>query len=161
MDAQTIAIVGLCTTAAVGFFAVFGPMRTARHDREHRVELARVEARGSRRERAYPDFAAYLERVRLLLERTEPMRGPVDDPPERLPDDEWVVVNGRLRVTASLEVQEAINKAHRAANEFIERLREYKRFEPNAGIQMHKARIGALAAIDTPLDLMNYELDNL
>ena len=178
MNAQTIAIVGLLTTAVVGLFAVVGPMVNARYDRQHRVELDRASARRSRREGAYIDFSAFLERLRLQLLRYEPLLqlfGPIPDPPGPLPDDEWMALSGRLRVSASTEAQEAISEAHKAANDFIVNMRRYQSHragapvepesseDPNEspGMRMHNARQHAMKMIDDAQDLMNNEIDNL
>jgi hypothetical protein len=57
-------------------------------ERAHGERLARSGRLHEQRRAAYVEIARLLERQRLYLVRTEPLRGPKPDPPPPLSDDE-------------------------------------------------------------------------
>jgi hypothetical protein len=159
--------IAIVSGAAVGIAGVLAPTLTAWLDRKHRRDLAQAERRHALRSRTYADAAAFLERERLLVMRTEAIVGPAPPAPPPLHDDDWTQLEGRITVASSRAVRAAIQEAHRQANLFVGAVMAYRgvRAQPQqlegAGNQMHEARTAALAAIDDAERVMREELDSL
>jgi hypothetical protein len=139
-----------------------------RSERRHALRLARGGRLHQQRLAAYADLAAYLERERLYLHRTEPMIGPQPDPPAPLDDDEWTRLTGRMSVSGSREALLALEEAQRRAHSFNGALMAYRGMRnqnalqmPAARQRMDEVRTRASEAIDEVERLMRNELAEL
>ena len=106
--ALTDAQLGILATAFVGSIAALAGALTAWANRSHERQLARAQRLYAQRHGAYLELTRFLEHQRLVLDRTEPMIGPVPDPPPALGDDVWLDLAARAQVLASDEVQAAM-----------------------------------------------------
>lgn len=144
--------------------------------RAERTE-ARALSRNSRlhaqRLDAYAELAAFLERERLYIARTEPVItfGEAMPPPPALSENDWLTMQGRVGVAGSEAVERAVKDAQAAAMKFIGAVSVYRsadrRGTPDlyseGGLreQMDKARERATTAIDEAERAMRDELASL
>jgi hypothetical protein len=105
---------------AVGSFGVGGwiaallsnrhASREAEKQRDHVTTEARTSRRFEIRLEAYKAASQFLARQEIFVRWTEPVWGPMPDPPEWTPEDS-VDFGGTISVTASDEVREAMQAA--------------------------------------------------
>jgi len=169
---QWIALTGILAGAAG---AIGGLLFSYFNGRAERIE-ARTLARHSRlhtqRLDAYAQLAAFLERERLFVERTEPEigLGEPQPPPEPLDEEEWLSMQGRVAVAGSDAVSDAVGEAHRCAHVFAAAVWHYNAmrdrtqnlYAPGGPREkMDDARRVALDAIDAAERVMRDELADL
>jgi hypothetical protein len=169
--ALTIAEWSVLATAAVGIAATVSPALVAWANRSHERKLARAERLYAQRHGAYLELTRFLERQRLVLDRTEPIIGPLPAPPADLDDDAWVDMRARWKTLASKDVQEALATAGQRFSGFVGAVMTLRVVQAQAPIrdqqlpaareQMQEARDRATAAFDDAERVMNDELSRL
>jgi hypothetical protein len=162
------------TTGAVGVAGILAPTLTAWRQRVHERTLARAERMFGTRSETYAEIGRYLRRERLYVERTLPVLGPIPDPPERLDDEEWARILGRVAVHASKETLAALEEVRDRVQKFGAAALTHRLLEPQAGRRpelanqlfevretANAARERAYAAIDEAERIMREELASL
>lgn len=118
MDPFAVALIGGLvggTAAAIigGFFTLWAQSRQHAHER-HVAREARLQ---ERRAVAYERIMAYVYRLGLYVQRTQPVVGPMPEPPTPLPDDEVTKLNAAT-IVASPEVFRLVLAVTQAARTF-------------------------------------------
>jgi hypothetical protein len=164
----------LAVLAGLGVGSCFQGWADRRHasdEAEKQRMHASAEARATRnfeiRLDAYREASAYLERLRLWVNLTEPFMGPAPDPPDIEPDDAFAEFGGRIAVSASDDVREAMQAVMKLFVEFRVAVSEYRRsHEPgyrqepdrNPGLEMHEARERVIEMVERAQTTMRDEL---
>lgn len=162
----TTAQLGLVTTMVVGIAAAASPAFTAWANRKHERDLAGSERLYGQRRDLYVELAAFLERDRMGIARTEPIIsfGEPLKPPEEVTDEDWIAMRGRWVVLASEDVQGGMLEASTRRNNFVSAVMSYKAARAQGGDwtdarkQMDEERDRAYAAFDDVEHTMNAEL---
>ena len=149
----------------VGIAAAASPSFTAWANRKHERDLARSERLYGQRRDLYVELAAFLERDRMGIARTEPIIsfGEPLKPPEEVTDEDWIAMCGRWVVLASGDVQDGMLEASKR-DQFVSSVMSYKAVRGQGGDwseprkQMDDARERAYAAFDGAEKTMNAEL---
>jgi hypothetical protein len=166
----TTAELGLVTTAIVGVAAAASPALTAWANRKHEHDLARSVRLYDQRRDLYVELAAFLERDRMFIARTEPILTIGDEPlkpPSEVTDEDWIKMRARWVALASDDVQAGMLEASTKRNDFVGAVMVYKGTPrghanwPDARKQMDEARDAAYAAFDDVERTMNAELASL
>ncbi|HEX5582520.1 hypothetical protein [Gaiella sp.] len=140
-------------------------------ERTHALQLSRADRYFAARLDAYREAARMLERVRLFVQRRNPLLV-IGDPqpmPPNFDDAEWETLRGRIVVASSPEALDAIDVASRAYNDFQAHAMTYEELRAQnaatglgeSGKQMEEARTAAYAAIDNAQQVMREELGSL
>ena len=169
--AMTTAQLGLITTASVGVAAALAPAITARANREHERELARTERPYAQRHGTYLELTRFLERQRLIVDRVEPMIGPLPDPPPDLEDEAWLDMRSRWVTLASDDVQAAMRAAGDRYRGFVGAVMTLRGLQARAPVgdpqlpaareQVDDTRDRARTVFDDAERVMNTELASL
>lgn len=171
--ALTTAEYGILATATVGVAAAVAPALTAWSNRGHERDLARAERLYAQRHGAYLELTRFLERQRLVLDRTEPMLliGQAQEPPAELDDEAWIEMRARWVTLASGDVQAALVTAGERFRGFVGAVMTVRGLVAQAPVrdpqlwpareQVEETRERARAAIDEAERTMNTELARL
>jgi hypothetical protein len=169
--------VGIVATAVVAVVGMVVNRRNQQGDRESRereadaarqytLELSDADRYFKARLHAYTEAARFLERLRMMVVRYQPIL-PTAKPPRAPSDEEWETIVATVAVAGSDEVIAAFDDCRDNASEFGAQAHDYKeRKDPSAelegsGIRMQAAREAALDAVDKTLRLMRQELRTL
>ena len=117
---QWIAVVGILAGVVGTLGGLAFSLLNGRAERAQARALARASRLHAQRLDAYADLAAFMERERLYIQRTEPQVaiGEGQPPPEPVGDEEWLAMQGRVAVAGSAAVEAAVKKAQLAAHKF-------------------------------------------
>jgi hypothetical protein len=168
--ALTTAQLGLVTTAVVGVAAALSPVGTAWATRNHERAIARSARLFDQPRDLYVELAAFLERDRMSIARTEPILtigGEPLKPPPEVTDEDWIKMRARWVALASGHVHAGMLEASKRRNDFVGAVMVYKgtpRGHANwadARKQMDEARDAADAAFDDVEHTMSAELVRL
>lgn len=168
-------LLALIGAGGVGGLGVsFLDRRQASDEAQKAREHATREARASRlfqvRFDAYKAASIHLERGRQWVEWTEPLMGPMPEPPDIPPDTAWTELSGVVAVTLSDAALEAMQAVAKAAAAFQYAVSEYrdpsgKSWDESDGRsprrKMDDARAVATEAIETAQRVMREELATL
>jgi hypothetical protein len=143
----------------------------ARAEREHASKEARAQRLWAFRLDVYGAAAIYLETQAAVLAWTDPLTGPMPEPPKIEPDEEWIQQGAKVAIGCSDRVRKAMQAAAEAHMEF-NRARDNWRGWQNGLLEssdptvsprqkMDDARTAAIAAIRHAQTVMRDELESM
>lgn len=91
-------------------FSAWNANRQRRHDRD----MVRVTRNFAARQDLYCEIVEHVERLGLVVNRTETLLAPVTNAPELPPEDETVSLRARTAALASAQVNEAVTHSFSA-----------------------------------------------
>ena len=166
---MTTAELGIVCTAIVGGLGIVVPSVTRWLDRGHERGLGQASRLYEQRLSLYGDVATFLEVIRLMASRIQPMLviGEPLAPPEGPSEEEQLALNGRLAVGGSEAVLAEVRLVGQAFRKFQGAVMVYEatpRGEPSwieARRQMDEARDEVYTHADEAERLMRKELAEL
>jgi hypothetical protein len=145
----------------------------AQKARDHASQEARAIRLFEARFEAYKAASIHLERFRQFAEWTEPVMGPMPEPPDLKPDETFTTLSGIVAITLSDAVRDAMQATTNTGAAFIYFVQEYRDTRDRPGTswdpsdarspreKMDEARQDVFNAITLAQDAMRDELANL